>query len=327
MSLVGRFSAVGLLAGLAGVGIGLKRNRQEYYEANERFLKYGLPESNVSFHSYHSHCLEYDRARKIPVWVLEKLSSKNTTNIADRIHSTFQADPEVPCQFSAANSDYLYSGWDRGHMACAGNYKYDQKSMDDTFYLTNIIPQEPDNNRNYWYRLEKYCRGLLKSYDDVTIICGPLFIPKEEDGKKFIHYEALGSGNVNVPTHLFKIILAETDNDDPPLLGAFIMPNTSINHDVPLTDFQVSLEDIEKFNGVRFFERLQKHKVKDLCKVDGCKLMPQREVDLYRYTQRMQRAENKQDLEKLLAEVHSNGFEPDKLMLKVYNKKVSAFDE
>ena len=34
-------------------------------------------------------------------------------------------------------------------MAAAGNYKHCQKSMDDTFYLTNIVPQNMDNNERY----------------------------------------------------------------------------------------------------------------------------------------------------------------------------------
>ncbi len=44
------------------------------------------------------------------------------------------------------NSDYRRSGWSRGHMAAAGNYKHCQKSMNDTFYLTNVVPQNMDNN-------------------------------------------------------------------------------------------------------------------------------------------------------------------------------------
>ena len=57
-----------------------------------------------------------------------------------------QPDPTLPSAFNASNDDYWDSGWSRGHMAAAGNYKHCQKSMDDTFFLTNIVPQDINNN-------------------------------------------------------------------------------------------------------------------------------------------------------------------------------------
>ena len=48
-----------------------------------------------------------------------------------------------------------------------------QKSMDDTFLLSNIVPQDLDNNSDFWNRLEIYCRDLTKkvqlSYPDKKI--------------------------------------------------------------------------------------------------------------------------------------------------------------
>ena len=61
--------------------------------------------------------------------------------------------------------------------------------MDATFFLSNIVPQDLDNNANYWYRLEVYCRGLTKRYSSVYIVSGPLYLPKQEDGKKIVKYE------------------------------------------------------------------------------------------------------------------------------------------
>lgn len=60
-----------------------------------------------------------------------------------------QPDPGVPLQFSSANEDYKRSGWSRGHMTPAGDCKHCQGAMDDTFYLTNIVPQDFDNNSGY----------------------------------------------------------------------------------------------------------------------------------------------------------------------------------
>ena len=45
---------------------------------------------------------------------------------ANRKHSKFKPDPSVPVMFSAHNSDYLGSGWSRGHMSPAGDSKQSQ---------------------------------------------------------------------------------------------------------------------------------------------------------------------------------------------------------
>lgn len=58
----------------------------------------------------------------------------------------YQVDPEVPVEYRASNTDYLGSGWSRGHMAAAANHAHDQQEMDETFYLSNIVPQVLSNN-------------------------------------------------------------------------------------------------------------------------------------------------------------------------------------
>ena len=83
----------------------------------------------------------------MPLWVAEVITKDMIeSTVANRKRSKFQPDPVVPMGFSSHNEDYRKSGWSRGHMAPAGNYKHCQKSMDDTFYLTNIVPQDFDNN-------------------------------------------------------------------------------------------------------------------------------------------------------------------------------------
>lgn len=49
-----------------------------------------------------------------------------TPGTASRKHSNFLPDPGIPPLFSADNLDYRGSGWSRGHMAPAGDNKFDQ---------------------------------------------------------------------------------------------------------------------------------------------------------------------------------------------------------
>lgn len=81
--------------------------------------------------------------------------------------------------FRSDNSDYKRSGYDRGHLAAAGNHKLDQKHVQQTFYLTNMAPQVGIGfNRHTWNRLEKYVRKLTNVYKDVYVCTGPLYLPK-----------------------------------------------------------------------------------------------------------------------------------------------------
>jgi len=57
-----------------------------------------------------------------------------------------QVDPNVPVEYQASNNDYLGSGWSRGHMAAAANHAHNQEEMNETFYLSNVVPQVLNNN-------------------------------------------------------------------------------------------------------------------------------------------------------------------------------------
>ena len=70
----------------------------------------------------------------------------------------------------------------------------------------------------------------------------------------------IGDNKVAVPTHLFKVVLAEKRGVEPSL-AVFIIPNENIR-DTPLVSFSVSLEQLEDFTGWSFFPRLNRVKVR-----------------------------------------------------------------
>ena len=65
-----------------------------------------------------------------------------------------------------------------------------QTAMQETFLLTNILPQNQSMNCGLWRDLEEFSRKLTHRYEDVRVVSGPLFLPNsEEKGKTFIKYE------------------------------------------------------------------------------------------------------------------------------------------
>ncbi|KAM6953750.1 nuclease EXOG, mitochondrial [Aplochiton taeniatus] len=324
-------------------------------EAQQEIGHFGFPVTGAETRYYANHTLSYDQAKRTPRWVAEHLSNQKLLGKADRKHCRFKPDPGVPEAFSARNEDFLGSGWSRGHMAPAGDNKQSEQSMAETFYLSNIVPQNFENNAGFWNRLEMYCRELTQRFDDVWIISGPLALPEvKEDGRKMVSYQVIGKDNVAVPTHLFKAILVQknsTNHSQSPsstvALAAFIVPNQPIGFDRKLTEFQVSLSELEKASGITFFTKLPRTEnavvataskgplqqgagsgvslalapPTDLCQVDGCQLMGFQEFSLYLTGRKVASARSTLKLERFMEELKEQGIAPDDYLLRLYQQK------
>lgn len=172
-------------------------------------MKYGFPGLD-HVRSYDDYVLSYDRRNRVAHWVFEHLTKDTLkpNNSIDRSKCEFTPDQSIHPFFRyffskqlllcsnieivfrkiliiifqllrSDNSDYKRSGYDRGHLAAAGNHKLDQKHVQQTFYLTNMAPQVGQGfNRDSWNRLEKYVRKLTNVYKDVYVCTGPLYLPK-----------------------------------------------------------------------------------------------------------------------------------------------------
>ncbi|KAM9287974.1 nuclease EXOG, mitochondrial [Cariama cristata] len=287
--------------------------------------KYGFPEAGTETRCYTNHALSYDQAKRVPRWVIEHISKQKMLGNADRRHCKFRPDPNIPLMFSAVNEDYLGSGWSRGHMAPAGDNKFSTRAMAETFYLSNIVPQNYENNAGFWNRMEMYCRELTERFEDVWVVSGPLTLPQINDnGKKSVTYQVIGKDDVAVPSHLYKVILARRSrtSTEPLVLGAFVVPNNPIGFSHQLPEFQVNIEDLEKMSGLVFFPQVDKTKdVKNICEVDTCKLMGFKEFTLYITARKVQSARTLHRLEKAMSELREAGIEPDEYLLKLHKKK------
>lgn len=90
----------------------------------------------------------YSPSRKTAYWVVEKVTVENLVDRTTR-KNVFKTDPDIPT-ISAKPTDYDNSNFDQGHLAPATNMAANQQAMDQSFYLTNIIPQNPSNNQSGW---------------------------------------------------------------------------------------------------------------------------------------------------------------------------------
>lgn len=242
------------------------------------FFEYGFPGPVADVASRAAFISSYDRRTRNPHWVVEHITPASlAVRDGDRKNSTFLEDMAIPSKFRALLKDYFRSGYDRGHQMPAADAKWDQTAMDETFYLSNMCPQVGDGfNRDYWSHFEDFCRRLTDRYPSVRIATGPLYLPrKEADGKWYVKYEVIGNPpSVAVPTHFFKVILAEDGKPGGNVsIGAFVLPNAPIPNDKPLKDFEVPLEAVERASGLEFADKLPVERRRRLCAEGDCSIV------------------------------------------------------
>jgi endonuclease G len=187
--------------------------------------------------------LKFDCRTKNASIVYERFTRKNIENKTDRSNCKFKEDELIPKIFRNTIKDFHRSGYDRGHLAPAADHP-------ETFFLSNISPQNPNFNRGYWKRLEKHVRDYTKLYTSVDIFTGPLFLPvATDDGEKWVKYQVIGENEVAVPTHFFKVAFLDSKE-----ARSFIVPNKDIPPDTPLDKFLTTLEKVEKASGFTFLD-------------------------------------------------------------------------
>lgn len=140
--------------------------------------------------------------------------------------------------------DYRNSGYDRGHMAPAGDMKWSARAMDDSHLLTNIVPQNRRLNSGRWNQLEMLCRQWVMRDSILVIVSGPIY---DSDSP-----QTIGESRVAVPDRLFKAIIAPMAQ--PVRAIAFVMPNEATRK--PLQEMAISIDSLEEITGYDFFSSL-----------------------------------------------------------------------
>lgn len=186
------------------------------------------------------YAVHYDYSTKVSEYAVEKVTKASIVGKATR-KDDFREDPSVPAQFRATLKDYQASGYDRGHMAPAADFYYSPEAMSESFYLTNMMPQVPGNNRGIWKYLETYTRAWAEAYGEAYVITGTIFSPSK----------AVIGNNVKVPSHVYKIVYIPSVEK----VIAFNFPNEKLPvEDLP--KYVVSVVDIESKTGLKFFPKL-----------------------------------------------------------------------
>lgn len=190
----------------------------------------------------HAHfALSYREAYEQAEWVAYVLEKSHLTN-DDRKRPFFIEDPKVRSK-SADWRNYKGSGFDRGHLCPAGDRRFSENAYNETFYTSNITPQNREFNAGIWNRLEQHVR-------DWAIKDGPLFVVTAGVLEKGL--ESIGEEEVAVPEYFYKIV-AKGEGKNLKIIG-FLFKNKEVAG--KLDQYVVSVDTLEKLTGIDFFAGL-----------------------------------------------------------------------
>lgn len=147
----------------------------------------------------------------------------------------FREDSNLPRQFKRVDDDdYRESGYDRGHLCNSEDRTSSDFLNEETFLMSNMIPQTPELNRGPFKFLEAYCRKLvLKKGQSLLIYSGGI-------GAK----GRLASG-VPIPQYCWKVVYTPTEE-------IFVLFPNERTLEKNWNKYRVTKDRLEKMTGYQF---------------------------------------------------------------------------
>ncbi len=203
-----------------------------------------IPNTRTQVVAYSGFHLSYNERHEQAEWVAYILKNEQVKrNVAER-SDNFRADEQIHTG-SATTDDYSGSGYDRGHLAPAGDLNWSQQAMEESFFMSNMSPQKPAFNRGAWKELEEKVRDWAVDNEVVYVVTGPVL-------SKGIAAN-IGKNRVSVPKYFYKVVL---DISPPKYKSiAFLMENKELNNS--LQSYAISVDELEKFTGIDFFHYIK----------------------------------------------------------------------
>ncbi|MEY4916365.1 MAG: hypothetical protein RL616_278 [Verrucomicrobiota bacterium] len=220
-----------------------------------------LVQRTVQSFGYNAHYNE-------PVWASWDLTTADVGGSGR--NSTFYTDTNLLATFYwVKTADYTGSGFDRGHLTPSADRTDTTNNNKLVFFMSNIMPQAPDNNQGIWANFEGDCRTFASAGNELIILCGP---------STFSGSKINTTGPVYIPDYTWKVaVIVPTGSGT--LLSrltaasrviAINVPNIAGIRTTPWTNFLTSTKVIETNTGFTFFTDVASNIAEVLrAKVDG----------------------------------------------------------
>lgn len=218
------------------------------YEEEELYFLPASKNANIIRHQHYA--LSYNEEHELAEWVAYELTRDQLNRNKTKREDNYRPDPKVKTK-SATTYDYRGSGYDRGHLLPVGDRKFSFDAMNETFFMSNISPQERRFNGGIWRELEENVRDWARKFRKIYVVTGPVLTERRKD--------RIGKNKVSVPKSFYKVIL---DISEPELKAiGFIIPNETSKR--PLQEYAVSIDEVEELTGIDFFSDLMEDELEE----------------------------------------------------------------
>ena len=209
-------------------------------------LPYGVPSYSDYMDCREGYAIGYNYSLKSPEWVAYKLKKQVPGTEYERSGSEpFVEDRKIPRQFRSTLKDYRGSGFHRGHLANSESIDTSQHANEETFILSNIVPQIGKHNKGIWKGLENRERKWANTFGEVYVITGPAYTSE---------YQTIGKNQIPVPDYLWKIIYEPKQQK----ALAFFTEHKPLTT-MFLNEYLYSVDDLEAALNMNFLSALPDH--------------------------------------------------------------------
>lgn len=200
-----------------------------------------LPTSNGVIIEHTFYTLSYIEKHEQAEWVAYELTKQDVNGTTKRTNS-YRPDPTVSTE-TANSYDYKRSGYDRGHLAPAGDMKRSRLAMSESFFFSNMSPQVASFNQGIWNQLEIRVREWANQKEKIYIVTGPVL-------NSIV--DTIGINKVSVPAYYYKVLLSFENGHYKTI--ALLLPNKTGTMTLP--EYVVKVDELEQITGIDFWSSL-----------------------------------------------------------------------
>ncbi|MBO5902737.1 MAG: DNA/RNA non-specific endonuclease [Tidjanibacter sp.] len=207
----------------------------------------------------------FDKSKKAALWVAYPIHTCYTNGNAGRTEEwgydpKIQANQQVNLEKSYKEDQSTGADYNRGHQLASADRQASKQMNAQTYYYSNMTPQQSAFNSGIWGTLEDKVRSKQCS-DTLYVVTGVHFDPKV----KMPEAVDADGADAPVPTHYYKVLIrtksgntgkaiSECSASELMAIGFWMEhPKTNKSLDKSYKEYAVSVEDIEELTGHTFF--------------------------------------------------------------------------
>ena len=195
----------------------------------------------------------YDYNKRAALWVAYEENSSTYKNNNVGRNEGWAYDPAIPEDYQPNLSSSYTGSYDRGHQVASNDRQTTTNQNKQTFYYSNMTPQNNSLNSGSWASLETAVQNLAKSTTDsqtVYVVTGPIF------GSGYTSTTDKSGNSCPIPTKYYKCVVLCTLNSSGTPTSAKGCGYVFDHDGTSSARQEMTIDEVETLTGFDFFTSL-----------------------------------------------------------------------